>query len=425
MKNIIRVLLFVIISFSSVFGQSYTDKLGVGFNLGGQLIFGDGGYEPGFGIGLETYLRYKLDDKFSLAASLGYGELSDGTFHLDKSNFTTNMLTFDLKGMYDFRPQKILKPVLYAGIGAFSFKNDLYEQRYGDFSFFLGAAIEYMLNPTLGLIVQGDYRYTTSEDLDNIGDNDNALDFTSNDGYLNIRGGFTYYFGEQAKETTPKVLADRAPIDEIEGTGGSDELSGLIDGLDDYEQESETSANMDEYIQLKSRVENLNDEIRQKELEIDELQTQLESRKQRVTQLEQGIRSDGGALAKSLDMDYSDFSTNYETALQNFYNREYDASIYMFKSLIDQYPDHPLVSNCYYWIGECYFGKNEYSSAIEAFQTTLTFPSDVKKDDALLMLGRSYLKQGDAQTARQMFERLQREYPDSEYIDKANAYSSR
>ncbi|MBN1154659.1 tetratricopeptide repeat protein [candidate division KSB1 bacterium] len=424
MKHFICALLFMLSTFSTVIGQSSSDKLGIGFNLGGQLIYGDGDYKAGFGIGLETYLRYKLDENFSLVTSLGYGELSDGTFHLDESNFTTNMITFDIKGVYDLVPQGTFKPLLYAGLGAFSFKNDIYDRRYGDFSVFVGGGFEYMVNPTLGLIAHADYRYTTSEDLDNLGDNDNLLDLTSNDGYLNIRGGFTYYFGDQAGAKKPKVLADRAPIDEIEGTGGGGELSGIVDGLNEYDETAGKSASMDEYFRLKSRVDELNDAIRQKELEIGELETQLESRKARVSILEQGMRTGSDALSASLDMDMSDFSTTYETALNNFYSHEYDASIYMFKSLIDTYPDHPLISNCHYWIGECYFGKDEYENAIQAFQVTLTYPSEVKKDDALLMLGRSYLKLGDSETARQMFERLQQDYPDSEYIDKANAYST-
>lgn len=423
MKYIIFALLFMLITFTAVIGQTASDKLGIGFNVGGQLLYGDGGYEPGFGIGLETYLRYRVVEKFSFVTAMGYGELSDATFNMDKATFTTNMITFDVKGVYDLAPHNKLKPLIYAGLGAFAFKNDMYKRWYGDFSAFLGGGFELMVNPRLGLIAQADYRYTTGEDLDNLGDNIDLLNIVHNDGYLNIRGGFTYYFSDQVT-SKEKMLAEKAPIDEIEGTGGSGELSGIDKGLDEYDKTAQAGSGMSEYVRLKSRVDELNDEIRQKELEISELEIQLKNRKQRVNELEQGMRTGSDAFSASLDMDLSDFANTYAIALGHFYDSEYDASIYVFNELISKYPDHPLISNCHYWIGENYFGKDEYHNAIPAFQTAMSYPSELKKDDALLMLGRCYLKLGDAQTARQMFERLQQEYPDSEYIDKATVYST-
>ena len=138
MKHYILALAIMLSGLSSVFGQSITDKLGVGFNLGGQLLYGDGSYDPGLGIGLETYLKYKMNERFDITTALGYGELSDGTFHLDKSNFTTNIITLDLKGSVNFAQNNPFKPFAYLGLGAFSFKNDLYDKRFGDFSLFLG-----------------------------------------------------------------------------------------------------------------------------------------------------------------------------------------------------------------------------------------------------------------------------------------------
>jgi tol-pal system protein YbgF len=424
MKHIILALFLVLSSRPSVMAQSVSEKLGLGLNLGGQLIYGDGDYKGGFGIGLETYLKYKLSERFSVTTALGYGELSDGTFHLDESNFTTNMLTFDVKGAYNLSTTGPFKPFVYLGLGVFNFKNDKYDERYNDGSVFLGGGFEYMINPLVGLTAQADYRYTTSEDLDNRGDNEDMWNFTSNDGYLNVRGGFTYYFGSSSGAEKPKVIAERVPLDEIEDTGGDDEeLAKLIEGIGNLEESSSADFNMEEYIKLKSSLDQMNDELRHKGLEIEELRAQLESRKQRFTQLQSRMSTRSSAMSSSMNMDMSDFAGSYERALENCYAREYDAAVYLFSMLIETYPNHKLASNCQYWIGECYFGQKNYDMAIEAFNKVFNFSNSVKHDDALLMLGRCYKRMGNAQLAKDMFDRLMNEYPDSEYIQRAAQYA--
>ena len=424
MKRFILVLLFMfIIGNFAVIGQTLTDKLGAGFNLGGQMIFGDGGYDAGIGIGLESYLKYKLSDKIFLKTALGYGELSDGTFHLDNANFTTNMITFDVKGAYNFMPYKTAQPYVFMGLGVFSFRYDQFDQRYFDASLIIGGGLEYMISPTVGINAYADYRYTTGDDLDGMRNNKDLLNIFANDGYLNVRGGFTYYFSSQPGDAGPKVIAENVPLDEIEGIEG-EEFDDMAEGIDGFEEDSENNFNMAEYAKLKSKVDVLNDAIRQKELEIEELKAQLDSRKEKVVDLEQRMRNKGGALAASLNMDVSDFSTSYEQGLENFYARDYDAAIYVFNMLVESYPDNHLAGNCRYWIGECYFAQKNYDSAIETFNMVFNYENSVKNDDALLMMGRCYAKMGNGQMAREMFGRLMDEYPDSEYFGKAEKYAN-
>ncbi|MBN2009378.1 tetratricopeptide repeat protein [candidate division KSB1 bacterium] len=419
MRHIFVTFLIVLSLTSMVIGQTIDqDRLGIGFNLGAQKLFGDV-VHTGFGLGFEAYAKYKINEQFSTGLAMGYGELSDGTFHLDASYFTTNMLTFDVKGMYFPVPNNIVHPNLYLGLGAFNFSNSAYGKRWNDISFFYGGGLEFMINPQVGISANMDYRFTTGDDLD-------PLKGGTTDGYLNFRTGITYYMRPQTGSvSSPKILAngERAPVDELDGSFsddvGDDELNALIEGIDNFEENSSSEYTMDEYVKLKSRVDDLNDKIQQKEFEIDELRAQLVARQDRVAQLENRMRSRGGALAASFDIDASDFSANYEKGLESFYAQEYDAAIYIFNSILDTYPNHALASNCQYWVGECYFGKGNYENAIQAFNGVFQFENSVKKDDALLMMGRCYLKMGDSATAAQMFNRLMSEFPDSEYFYKA------
>jgi len=411
MRHFIFALLTILSLETVVYGQSLSDKLGIGFNIGGQKIYGDY-LHTGFGLGLESYLKYQLNDKFFVKAALGYGELSDGTLHLDKSTFTTNLINLDVKGAYNLRLNQSFQPFVYLGLGIINFQYEGFDQRFFDGSFILGGGAEYLLSPQMGINGIIDYRFTTGDDFD-------GMNYGAKDGYLNIRGGITYYLSPR-QATGPKVLADNSLLEDMEGAAGEgEENSAMAEGLDDYEKNSNSEFAMEEYIKLKSRIDELNDAIRQKELEIEELKAQLDSRKERVSTLESRMRTKGGALASSLNVDVSDFSTSYEKGLEHFYAHEYDAAIYIFSMLVDSYPNHKLASNSRYWLGECYFGKRNYEEAINNLNMVLAYENSVKKDDALLMMGRSYVKLGNTQSAKEMFTRLMNDYPESEYIEKA------
>lgn len=414
MKHYIYALAFMLCLLSSVYSQSTKDKLGVGFNIGGQKIFGDI-LNTGFGLGLETYAKYLVNDKFFMTGALGYSELSDGTFRVDKSTFNTNLITLDLKGGYSLLPASAFNPYAYAGIGIINFKYDNWD-RFFDGAFMIGGGAELMLSPKFALDVYSDYRWTTGDDFD-------GRNAQARDGYLNIRGGLTYYLTPKSKQHGPKVLAEKVPIEELSGTGGDGEFGSIVDGIEDYEKAEDSNMTMAEFIRLKSRVDELGDAIRQKELEIEELKAQLQIRRDRLAELETNMTTRSPALASSMTMSTGDFATSYEQALENFYAKEYDAAIYTFNMLLQEYPNHRLASNSQYWLGECYFGKNDYDAALGAFNRVFEYPNSVKNDDALLMMGRCYSKLGNAQLARQMYDRLMDEYPDSEYYSRASRYT--
>lgn len=417
--GIVAMLLFV---FSSGWAQILnTSRLGLGFNIGGQKIYCEHPH-TGFGFGAELYAKYKISPKFFATGSLGYGELSDGTSLYDQNSFTTDLINLDVRGGMNLLMEGTYLPYVYAGLGAFNFKYSGFSERFFDGALFVGGGVEARINPMIALDFSMDYRYTTGDDL-------NGYAANANDGYLNIRSGITYYLSPQFSGggESDVNISERAPIEEIEGTNESspdEELNALVEGLDNYEDASESNMAMEEYIKLKSRVDQLNDAIRQKELEIEELKAQLSLRKEKVTELETNLRERGGALAASLNVDLNDFATSYEQALQHFYAREYDAAIYLFSILMETSATHKLASNCQYWLGECYFGQGDYANAVNAFQKVLPYENSYKKDDALLMLGRTYIKMGDRTSAKQMFDELIYNYPDSEYIEKAQQYAS-
>jgi len=113
---------------------------------------------------------------------------------------------------------------------------------------------------------------------------------------------------------------------------------------------------------------------------------------------------------------------SYHAALRVFNSRNYDQAITLFKETLDKYPKGTYADNCVYWIGESYYAKGDYASAIAAFKRVFTYANTSKADDAQLKLGLSYHKLGQYGAAKEAFTRLVNRYPASEYVPKAKKY---
>jgi tol-pal system protein YbgF len=432
-------ILLVLVS-SGLYAQFLSaSRTGIGFNLGGARVYG--GYrnvdgdpvKTGFGGALEFYGKYAISPRMFLVGSLGYQELSDGTVVFDnEATFSTGVLNFDLKAGVNLLTEGKFIPYAYGGLGAIMFKQDHLgglPGTYFDPAFFFGGGFETKFSPQLSLNATVDYRFTGSDDLD-----PESYDGSAKDGYLTVRTGLTYYLEPTRFGLGNEIeISEKTPIDELdmaelpgfgeEGDAGTDDLNALIEGIDNYDEASGTEAEMGEYAGLKSRVEELNDAIGQKELEVEDLKSQLDYRKDKIAELQGRNVITGSGKRPAFSGDISDISASYNEALQTFYTRDYGTAIQQFNLLLETSPLHKLASNCQYWIGESYFGKRDYVNASQAFEQVLTFEKSHKKDDALLMLGRCYINMGDKPLAVQMFEQLMNSFPDSEYYEKAQKYA--
>lgn len=438
-KMCVILTILLVITSSSLYAQFLSaSRIGIGLNVGAAKIYG--GYtnsdgvlvKTGFGGALEFYGKYAISQRMFLVGSLGYQELSDGTLLLDpNATFSTDVLNLDLKAGVNLLTNGRFIPYAYGGLGAIMFQqgqSNALPGKYYDPAYFFGGGVEIKLSPQLGLNATADYRFTGSDDLD-----PESWPGSAKDGYLTVRTGLTYYLEPTRFGLGKEIeVSEKTPIDELdmaelsgfgeEGEAGTDGLNALIEGIDNYDEASGTNAEMGEYVNMRSRVDELNNAIQQKELEIEDLNSQLSYRKDKIAEL-QGRNVLSGSEERSFSGDISDISASYNEALQTFYTRDYDRAIQQFSLLLETSPMHKLASNCQYWIGENYFGKGDYASASQAFEQVLTYEKSHKKDDALLMLGRCYIKTGDKQHAAQMFEQLMNSYPESEYYDKAQRYA--
>jgi len=85
-----------------------------------------------------------------------------------------------------------------------------------------------------------------------------------------------------------------------------------------------------------------------------------------------------------------------------------------FRSFIQQYPNHALTPNAYYWLGESYYVTMNYPVALESFQRLLSqFPQSDKAPDALLKVGYSQLELKQNAAAKATLSSVTTKYPGS------------
>ncbi len=175
-------------------------------------------------------------------------------------------------------------------------------------------------------------------------------------------------------------------------------------------------------------VEDLREDLTQKDQEISELRAQLTQKEIKISDLE--TQTTKSPKVKSYPAGKAgepsrEFKLRYQDALGQFKARNYQTALSIFLELVQNAPVNSLSDNCQYWIGECYYGLVNYNQAISEFERVFSHANSNKSDDAQLKLGLCYLKLGDKVHARAEFSRLLSDYPDSEYRAAAQRHIDR
>lgn len=113
----------------------------------------------------------------------------------------------------------------------------------------------------------------------------------------------------------------------------------------------------------------------------------------------------------------------YAAALATFRAREHGQAVLDFLDFIAKHPRHPLVANAQYWIGEAYYVQRDYRQAMAEFQKVPEVaPGSAKAADALLKIGLCQRNLRDEARARQTWQRVVRDFPQSEAAVKARGF---
>jgi tol-pal system protein YbgF len=118
----------------------------------------------------------------------------------------------------------------------------------------------------------------------------------------------------------------------------------------------------------------------------------------------------------------------YEEGFRYYRAQNYEKAVERFRTFLQSYPESEYADNALFWLGECYLKQGDHERAILAFEdVTKRYPRGNKVADALYRQGIALLEMGkrtgqeDAYrpAARDVFERILRDYPDSDRVPEA------
>ncbi len=102
------------------------------------------------------------------------------------------------------------------------------------------------------------------------------------------------------------------------------------------------------------------------------------------------------------------------------------AAVEGFTDFLDRYARSELADDARYWLGEMAYAEGDYAAALERLQAVIDGPADAdRRPDALLKAVFAARAAGDESRARDLFDRLATEYPDSEQTALAAAEMDR
>ena len=102
----------------------------------------------------------------------------------------------------------------------------------------------------------------------------------------------------------------------------------------------------------------------------------------------------------------------YDYGMQSFNNRQYEAALRSFSDFTKTYSKNKLVSNAWFWQGECQYQLKNYAEAALAYENVISgYPNSVKAPASYLKQGMSFLQLNKKAAAKQRLTELTRKYP--------------
>ena len=110
----------------------------------------------------------------------------------------------------------------------------------------------------------------------------------------------------------------------------------------------------------------------------------------------------------------------YDTGIKSFNARNYKQAFNSFRDFTEVYPKHRLVSNAWFWRGECNFQQGNHPAAALDYEEVISkYPSSGKAASAYLKQGMSFISLGKKDAARLRLDELIKKFPKSPEATRA------
>lgn len=115
-----------------------------------------------------------------------------------------------------------------------------------------------------------------------------------------------------------------------------------------------------------------------------------------------------------LPVDAAAESTAYQQSFDFLKKGQYQQAIKSFGDFLAQYPQSEYAGNAQYWIGEAHYVTRDFATALVEFGKVLTnYPNSPKQADAMLKMGYCYYEQNNWEGAKQTLLMLKEKWPAS------------
>lgn len=112
--------------------------------------------------------------------------------------------------------------------------------------------------------------------------------------------------------------------------------------------------------------------------------------------------------------DFPNSNAHYSHAFKQLNDKDYAASAASFDQFVKKYPNDPLTGNAYYWLGESYYARGDFTRAAEGFRKGFEVnPDGQKAPDNLLKLAMSLGKVKRTKEACVVLQQITTKYGDS------------
>ncbi len=140
-----------------------------------------------------------------------------------------------------------------------------------------------------------------------------------------------------------------------------------------------------------------------------------------------GSTHGGAAAVAGVDGENSDEALSQEIQAYRFAHAAWRgddnaACVDRFRKFLQTYPASPYADDAAFWMADCHYKQTDFKNAVLRFDDVVrNYPAGNKAPDALFRQGESLLKLGPGyrEAAKRAFERVIKEYPDSERAEEA------
>lgn len=112
----------------------------------------------------------------------------------------------------------------------------------------------------------------------------------------------------------------------------------------------------------------------------------------------------------------------YDSGINSFNNRDYQKGLNAFKDFTTVYPDHKLISNAWFWQGECQYQLKNYAGAALAYEKVISqFPNSNKAPASYLKQSMCFISLNKKEAAKQRLNELISIYPKAAEAKRAES----